>query len=189
MEVAKIQPRHERGLTLVELITTLAVTGACLVVVIPAWSGLIDRSQITSAANQLLTQLRFARSTAVTRNQVVSLCPSSDGVSCSGDPRGWHHGYIVYVDSDRKPGRSPQEPILRAQGAQTEGLLIHSTRGRPAIRFRPDGAAWGTNTSFRICRGDDTVSNRAVILYGTGRARVDRHVQVRRPVSCSKKPS
>lgn len=185
MDVEKTAPRRKRGLTLVELITTLAVTGISLAVLVPGWSGMVDRSHITTTANQLLTQLRFARNEAVTRNQAVSLCPSADGESCSGDPRGWHRGYIVFVDIDGNRSRTNGEPLLRAHGAQANSLRLHSTTGRPSIRFRPDGAAWSTNTTFQICRGDNTDSNRTVVLYGTGRARVDRRVSGNGPVTCS----
>ena len=112
MDVGKSQPRRARGLTLVELIGTLAVAGVCLAVVVPAWSGMINRSYITTAANQLLTQLRYARNEAVTRNQAITLCPSLDGRSCTGDPQGWPDGFIVFVDADRNRDRSPDESLL-----------------------------------------------------------------------------
>lgn len=185
MEVENTYPRRTRGLTLIELITTVAVAGISLAVLIPSWSGLTNRSHITTAANQLLTQLRFARNEAVTRNRAVSLCPSIDSVNCSGDPGGWDKGYMVFVDIDNSRDRSPGESILQLVGAQPAALRLHSTTGRPSVRFRPDGAAWSTNTTFSICLGDDTASNRAVVLYGTGRARVDRHIPGRLPVTCT----
>ena len=185
MEVETTLSRLARGLTLIELITTLAVAGVSLAVLIPSWAGLVNRSQVTAAANQLLTHLRFARNEAVTQNRDVSLCPSDDGASCSGDPRGWQRGYLVFVDVDGDRRRTAAETILQVRGAQAPKLRIQSTAGRPAIRFRPDGAAWSTNTTFSICRGDDPASSRAVVLYGTGRARVDRRAPGNRPVTCS----
>ena len=185
MEVETTRTHGARGLTLVELITTLAVAGICLAVIVPSWSALTHRSLITTTANQLLTHLRYARNEAVSRNSPVSLCPSDDGRSCSGDTGGWHRGYILFADTDGDRRRSASETLLQAQDAQPGRLQIHSTRGRPAVRFRPDGAAWSTNTTFSICLGDDRDSNRAVVLYGSGRARVDRRAPGNRPVTCS----
>lgn len=184
MDVAEPSPRRGRGLTLIELTTTLAVAGVSLAILLPSWSGLANRSAITGTANQLLTQLRYARSTAVTRNTRISLCPSHDGETCSGNPRGWQSGYLVFEDVDGNRSRSADEAVLRAQQAQRPGLALHSTAGRPAVTFRGDGAAWGTNTTFSVCLGDDPAANRAVVLYGSGRARVDRRTPGNHPVTC-----
>lgn len=185
MDVENSLPRRTRGLTLIELITTLAVAGISLAVVVPGWSAFAGRSQITSTANQLLTHLRYARNESVTRRDNVSLCPSDDGTSCSGDPRGWQRGYIVFVDSDGDRRHGPSDELLRVQAAQQRGLQLFSTAGRPAVTFRADGGAWGTNTTFSVCLGDAGDANRAVVLYGSGRARVDRKTPDNRPVSCT----
>lgn len=185
MEVEKTTPRGSRGLTLVELVTTLAVAAIGLAVIVPSWSALTSRSQITTTANQLLTHLRYARNEAVSRNSPVSLCPSDDGATCSGDTGGWQRGYIVFGDRDGDRKRSAGEPLLQVQEAQAGQLQIHSTKARPAVRYRPDGAAWSTNTTFSICLGDDQNANRAVVVYGSGRARVDRRKPGNQPVTCS----
>ena len=44
MDVKTPSPRKPRGMTLVELITTLAVAGVTLAVVVPGWNGLAERS-------------------------------------------------------------------------------------------------------------------------------------------------
>ena len=185
MDVENTPPRLVRGLTLIELVTTLAVAGISLAILVPSWAGLSNRSQISSTANQLLTHLRYARNEAVNRYMHISLCPSDDGATCSRDPGGWQRGYIVFVDKDGDRNRTGSETILRIQGAQRPPLRLHSTAGRPAIRFRPDGAAWSTNTTFSICLGDDSGMNRAIVLYGTGRARVDKRQPGNRPVTCT----
>jgi type IV fimbrial biogenesis protein FimT len=185
MEVENTTPRFVRGLTLIELVTTLAVAGISLAILVPSWASLSNRSHISSTANQLLTHLRYARNEAVTRNRPISLCPSEDGATCSRDPGGWQRGYLIFVDEDGDRNRTGSETILRIQGAQRQPLRLHSTAGRPAIRFRPDGAAWSTNTTFSVCLGDDPGMNRAVVLYGTGRARVDKRRPGNRPVTCT----
>jgi type IV fimbrial biogenesis protein FimT len=184
MAIAHSFARHPRGITLLELITTVAVAGVSLAIVVPSWTAFTQRSQLTAAANQVLTHLRYARSEAVHRRQPVSLCPSDDGNSCSGDPFGWHRGYIVFTDHDGDRKRTPNEPLLRVQDRLAPDLRLHTSVGRPAIRFRADGAAWSTNATFRLCAGD-AGDNRAVVLYGSGRARVDRKLPGDKPVSCS----
>jgi len=183
MDVANCRAHLVRGITLLELITTLAVAAISLAIVVPGWSALSQRSQLTSAANLVLTHLRYARTEAVTRGEAVTLCPSDDGSSCSVDPFGWHRGYLVFVDADGDRSRHTDETLLRIQDAAAAGLRLHTSVGRPAIRFRPDGAAWGTNATFRVCLGGE---GRAVVLYGSGRARVDRRAPGGRAVSCNR---
>lgn len=173
MDVATRLPRRVRGLTVIEMLVTLAVAAVLTAIALPAWSIVAERARITGTANGLLAQLYYARNEAVSRHASVSLCPSDDGVSCSGDPTGWQAGYLVFVDDNNSRSREPGEPILRRIDTADAGIRLHSTGGRPAIRFLPDGAAWGTNTTFSTCVADRSPHNRAVILLGTGRARVD----------------
>jgi type IV fimbrial biogenesis protein FimT len=160
------------------------VLAVSLTLIVPGWAMLTERTQLTAAANRLLGNLAFARNTALHRGRPVSLCPSADGHLCSGDPYGWHHGYIVFEDRDADRERSDDEQLMQVVGAERPPLQLHTSKGRPAIRFQPDGAAWGTNATFRICIGDSPESNRAVILLGTGRARVDRMAPGNKPVTC-----
>ena len=139
MDVANQHPRARRGLTLVELVTTLAVASVSLAVVVPAWSALSAKTRITTGANGLLTQLRYARSTAVTRHTTVSLCPSTDGESCSGDPFGWDAGYLVFQDDNRNRRRDDGETLLRRVAEAGGGVRLQTSTGRPAVRFAADG--------------------------------------------------
>ena len=171
-------------MSLIELLTGVAVLGVSLTMVAPAWRDFTDRNRIVTAANSVLTNLHLARSTAVSRNRRVGLCPSTDGIGCSGDAFGWQDGYIVFVDLDGDRSRDEDEPLLRRQDAQPHGLLLHTSAGRPVLSFRPDGSAWGTNASFRVCLGDTRSAYRAVVLYGSGRARIDRRLPDGRKVAC-----
>jgi type IV fimbrial biogenesis protein FimT len=173
MDVATRLPRRARGLTVIELIVTLAVAAILGAIALPAWSVVAERARITATANGLLGQLHYARNEAVTRHANVTLCPSADGVVCSGEPTGWHAGYLVFVDADNSRTREAGEQILRRTDPVGPGIRLHTTAGRPAIRFMPDGAAWGTNATFSVCADGASRQNRAVILLGTGRARVD----------------
>jgi type IV fimbrial biogenesis protein FimT len=184
MDVGPKTTRRTRGLTLVELITTLAVISVSLAVIVPSWAALTERSRITTTANGLLADLRYARGEAVFQHFAVSLCPSADGATCSGDPKGWQFGYLVFVDTNNNRKRESGERLLRVAPTRPNGLELHSTSGRPAVRFFPDGAAWGTNTTFSVCAGDGG-GNRAVILHGAGRARIDDKTPSGDAVSCS----
>lgn len=184
MDVGTIPPRHSRGLTLVELATTLAVASVFVAVAIPGWASFVDNSRLTTATNTLLTHLRYARNHSVSQFAMVSLCPSVDGSGCSGDPFDWQSGYLVFVDGNGNRSRESGEELLRVVTQGPPNLQLQSTAGRPAIRFDPDGAAWGSNTTFSICIEGSGAPNRAVILHGAGRARASRKTPGGGEVTC-----
>lgn len=89
-------PRGQRAFTLVELMVTVAVLSILLVVAMPSFRDLTSRSQIQSANNALLADLAYARTEAIMRAMFVSLCPSADGVQCTGSDD-YAKGWIVYT--------------------------------------------------------------------------------------------
>lgn len=186
MDVDITPTPRSRGLSLIELLAIIAVIGISLATLTPSWSQMVQRNRVITTANQLLAHLRFARNEAVTVGRFVTLCPSGDGAHCSGDPRGWQAGYLVFDDRNGNRQRDDGESLLRVQDKVGAGIRLHSTAGRSAVRFRADGAAWSTNTTFSVCLDGDSdgLSNRAVILYGSGRARVDQRGPGNRVVRC-----
>lgn len=160
-----------RGLTLIELMIALAVLVTLATVAVPAMSNLILDQRVSSAANHMMTHLRFARGAALKYQTFVSACPSPDLSSCSGNR--WDSGWIVFLDPDRSGQPDSTDDILRVVQAD-ERLLLHSG-GRYRVRFRPNGSAYGTNLTIRVCAGDNA---RAVIVSNPGRVRATRDIDL-----------
>jgi prepilin-type N-terminal cleavage/methylation domain-containing protein len=72
-------PRRERGLTVIELMLTLALMGTLAAMAVPAWSSGLDDFRARSAARHLAQQLARARVEAVTRSTFVALRFTPDG--------------------------------------------------------------------------------------------------------------
>ncbi|HEY1140022.1 MAG TPA: prepilin-type N-terminal cleavage/methylation domain-containing protein, partial [Lysobacter sp.] len=68
-----------RGLTLPELLVTLAILAIGSALAWPQFSPLMLRTKGTAALNLLGTSLAGARMGAVSRRMPVTVCPSSDG--------------------------------------------------------------------------------------------------------------
>lgn len=64
-------PRHQQGLSLIESLIALAITVVSIGTALPGLGELRERRHLDGTAAQLETDLQFARSLAVARNQTV----------------------------------------------------------------------------------------------------------------------
>lgn len=166
------------GLTLIELLISLALLAVVLTTAVPALGRFMQEQRLTASANQLVTHLQFARGEAITRNATVTACPSADGGSCTGGNR-WDEGWIVYRDPKHQAQPDGPEDVLRVVQA-SPGLHMHSG-GRFRVRFKGSGTAYGTNLTIRVCTPGDPAAARAVIVSNPGRVRATRDVD---PTEC-----
>lgn len=146
------------GLTLIELLITIAVAAVLLGIAAPSFTALIENNRAANAANELLGSLQHARSEAVKRARTVRLCPSADGASCV-DGTDWGAGWIVSFD---EAGASV---VLRVVGAFPAGVAI---TGPAQQAFEAAGNA--AAASFAIGVGAATVRN--VCTEASGRSEV-----------------
>lgn len=169
-----------RGFTLTEMVTVIALIGITTAIAAPSFSNLLKNNRITAAANELLTSLTLARSTAITTRTQSVVCPSNDSTSdkpsCGG---AWEDGWIVFTDIDGNGEVSPPQETLWEQHPALGGTLDIGAPGALAtrIRFQPIGTVPGFNGTFAICddRGGDADQRhnmREVVLSFAGRARV-----------------
>lgn len=89
-------PIRQSGFTLVELMITLTVVAILLIIAAPSFRDLSRRNEVSAASNALLADMIYARSEAVTRGNIVSICPSTDQKACTGDTA-YESGWIVYT--------------------------------------------------------------------------------------------
>jgi len=147
----------QRGFTLIEAMVAIAVMMALMAIAIPSYRDASYRSQLRSAANDLVTSAHFARSEAIKRNAPVTMCMSSDGEHCTASGS-WEQGWIVRSDI-----------TLRRQTATASGVRI-SAGGLVNLTFQPTGAD-ATPVSFRVCRVSTNagLEARIVTIDATGR--------------------
>ena len=171
------------GYTLPEMVFVVAIVAATLGYGIPTFRDLGLDAARTREVNFFVHAIYLARSEAIKRNGVVSLCPSGDGELCAPAGTPWHAGWIVFVnrDHDQPAVRDEDEDLLRAYSARSAGSVLAN---RPTLSFRPFGQS-GTTATFIFCdrRGDP--SARAVIISQTGRPRVSSQDSSSAPLRCS----
>ncbi|MBV1907635.1 MAG: GspH/FimT family pseudopilin [Pseudomonadales bacterium] len=84
---------YQRGLTLVEILVTLAIAAVLLGMAAPAFSGFVAQRSLTTNANDFVLAAMLARSEAVNRGTAVSLQAVNSGDSTNE----WGPGWCVVV--------------------------------------------------------------------------------------------
>lgn len=173
---------RQPGYTLPELVFALAIAMGILAWGVPSFVELRRNSERTREVNQFVHALYLARSEAIKRNGVVSLCPSEDGARCGPAGTPWHRGWIVFVNADRDSpaDRDASEELLRVYAAWQRGA-VNANRG--TLSFRPFGQM-GVTATFTFCDERGAPAARAVIISQTGRPRVSDRSASNGPLDC-----
>jgi type IV fimbrial biogenesis protein FimT len=162
-------PLGRSGFTLIELLMALAVIAVAVTVAVPSLGAFARNAARTREVNQFIQAVYLARSEAIKRNGVVSLCPTGGGEACV-PARQWDGGWIVFVNDDRdSPAmRDSGEELLRVYERWDAG---HISSNRTTLSFRPFGQA-GVTATVTFCDDRGAAEARAVIISQTGRPRV-----------------
>lgn len=161
--------RRPHGFTLIEQIATLAVTAILAAIAIPSMARMIHRSATRATEDALFTAARLARTQAIMQGTHVLLCPTRDGLHCSG-PMDWQQGWLVAADTDHD--HQPDGIILARGKPVSDNVRLVGSTGRSHVRFRADGTADGTNLTLLVCpRHPRDGQARRVVISNAGRIR------------------
>lgn len=69
----------QRGFTMVELMTVIVIAGVLATLALPSVRDMLERRRLEGQANELVTDLQYAKSEAVARNRSVELLAGAAG--------------------------------------------------------------------------------------------------------------
>ncbi len=178
--------RKEGGFTLIEMMIAVGLTAILLSMAVPALDTFTSNARQTGAVNDFISSMHIARSTAVTTNARVTVCPSANGTSCGGGS--WDQGWIVFGDPDSDQLVDAGETIV-STGAGIDRLEIQSAEFANFVTYRPTGRVMnasvnGSAGEFTICdkRGDDHA--KVMIIDLSGRPRFSEYLADGAAPSC-----
>lgn len=114
--------RQDGGFTLIELSFVLVVIAVLAAIAFPRYLDYAAKVRLAGHAQFVLETLRLARIEAVTREQPVSVCASTDGLSCTGTP--WEQGWLVFADEGTPGIIDGNDIVLRTVGAYKGGVTL-----------------------------------------------------------------
>lgn len=104
-------PARQRGLSLPELLTTIAVLGITTTVAVPAMGRLVDDHRAATQVNALVGAMALARSEAVSSASRVAVCPYAETAATDPashyvcrDASDWSGGWLVYRELGDEAG-------------------------------------------------------------------------------------
>jgi type IV fimbrial biogenesis protein FimT len=164
--------RNQSGFTLVELMVVVALVAILAMLATPSWRTLQVRNNIRALVNDYTLSVYFAKSEAVRQNAPVTVCPSSNGATCTNS--GLESGWVVFVglpDAANPPLLQDTPARPRVQTSFADNALASQ-----AVTFLPNGqpAATFAGNTLRVCPVDAELNalSRHVILNRAARITV-----------------
>ena len=129
---------NERGGSLVELCTVLAMVAVVIGVSLPGWAGLVERQQHRAVTSEIASELRMARQLAIARHERIRVVVNAEQSEM----------YTECVDCGLRP--------FRRYGFAERGTSIESMTTKPEIVFQPSGRSATATTILLMDRRNVT---------------------------------
>lgn len=153
--------------TLIELLTTLALSSALLSTGLPALIEMRHSQSLRAASSSLLQSALLARSESVKRNRPVLVKARNND---------WNNGWIVFTDLNNNAELEQGEPLL-AEIETPDGVIIKGNSPVSRyLRYTPTGQTKRLGGAFQagtltICHSSGMQQQRRLVLSATGRLR------------------
>lgn len=155
------------GFTLIELMVTIAVASILLVIALPSYRTLVLNNRQSSVVDAITSASQYARSTALTSDASILLCPDGGGGACGAS---WSSGWIVATVPAPPALPVPAVVLTTSKVAGTSngvGLTVNTIGGSVSMLFNSRGLVTGADT-FKVCDSRGAAYARAVELNTVG---------------------
>jgi len=140
-----------KGLTLIELLLTIAILSIITSLTIGSFNWLVERSSAAATKSNIERAFALARFTAVTEQTIITICPLDSSKKCTND---WSLPTTVFRDpSSSLEITDPNQPI-KSLALPSGGYLTPSNSfngPRKHFQYRSDGSVRGTLGNLTWC--------------------------------------
>ncbi|MEO6920040.1 MAG: GspH/FimT family pseudopilin [Collimonas sp.] len=148
------------GFTLVEMLVTITVAAILLAIAIPSFTSMLMNNRLSTQVSVLSGVMQYARSSALTQNINVQVCPFSTtgSITCGAN---WNSGWIVATKPAAGTGT-----LLKSYPVSSNAPTLSSATS--TVLFDTRGLAV-TQANFKFCdnRGASFARSLQVALTGS----------------------
>ncbi|MFT7687796.1 MAG: type IV fimbrial biogenesis protein FimT [Candidatus Azotimanducaceae bacterium] len=161
------------GVTLIELLSGLAIILVMFSLAIPSFNKIHSRSVATAGINWIVGAVNFTRHAAITHQITTTLCPSPiDQTDCHGK---WHDGVIVFADFNADAIVNGNDFLIRRIHSDNFSGTIkwRAFRNRQYLQMTQNGHTNFQNGNFVYCPSNQNLHfARQIVINMQGRTRV-----------------
>lgn len=162
--------QFEQGLSLIELIITVAILSILISIAIPGTNKLVETSQGSAEVNAILGFLALARQEAVMSGKIVTVCPLNESRQCGRD---WNHDVSMFHDPQNNRSADSNTNIIRVLPSTSYGTRTTRSLSRSYFQFRPNGMMYSDLGNITWCPPSNSTTAAAhIVISKGGRARV-----------------
>lgn len=177
---------YPRGVTLIELLVTVAILSIILAIGVPSLREMQVRSQVGVITSDFANDMARARTEAITRNSCVTICTSITTANAltGGTPTcaaagntDWQNGWIIFANPTcsttlNDPTASNSTLISVRQTGSANFTLIATTTLTRRFTFESRGLTNTGQSNFTLAYVPETVSSphyRSICVSSSGR--------------------
>lgn len=142
-----INNQKQSGFTLHELMIGIAVFAILTMIGVPSYLSYVRGSELSNSSSAMFSDLYYARSEAIKRKSVITICRTADATAssptcASGSSSDWTSGWLVFVDTaDNGTYESADDDLLRvSRPPNTATVTITSSSTAGLIKYASDGS-------------------------------------------------
>lgn len=146
---------NNQGFTLIEMMITIVIAAILMTVGVPSFFDMIERNSVSTASNEMVGALLYARSEAVRREANITFTPEADGwlVTTADDvnildhtidntnitiSEGLDANIVTYTARGRATSAAGDSINISYEGTLKSRVCLSLT-GRPSIKKVDDG--------------------------------------------------
>lgn len=171
--------RSQTGFTLLELVITLSIVSILMGIGIPSFMSAVKNSRQSATYQSLVGALFLARSEAVKRTDIITVCSRKSSTECGGTGD-WEKGWVVFSEvsgAGTEIGRIDANEVVIALFEEVKNNDIHvlgtlqgqtNTNTQYYIQYSPEGDSNWTGGTITVCdeRGAKDAIAMNVVLTG-----------------------
>ena len=141
----------DKGLSLIELLATLAIISMVATISAGSFTWLIERSSASTTRSNIEQTFSLARYIAVTEQTIVTICPLDSAQKCTNN---WSLPTAVFRDPTNTLELMNSELHVKSVTLPAGGSLTPSNSfngPRKHFQYGPDGSVRGTIGNFTWC--------------------------------------